>query len=466
MPDTQTEGNHKMRSWSRITARGLIAALAVCAAPLTLTLQASTPAAAADTPKPPAPAAWPDYRGPWANGRASAPGDTTPVGLPTRWSETENVVWKTPIPHRGWSTPVVLGGQVWLTTATLDGRDFFVLCVDAATGRILLGKRLFHALAPEPLGNNVNCYASPSPVIEPGRVYVHFGRYGTACLNTATFKVVWQRTDLRCRHFRGPGSSPVLFEDLLILTFDGVDVQYVTALDKRSGRTVWKTGRTAEWNDLDAQGRPTREGDFRKAFSTPLVIDSGGRRRMISLGAKAAYAYDPRTGREIWKVRHTGHSSAPRPVFGGGLAIFSTGFGSTELWAVRTGGRGDVTDSRVVWKTRRNVPRMPSPVLVDDLVFMVSNEGTVTCLEAETGEVVWKERIGGNHAASPIVADGRLYFFSQQGKTTVLKAGRTVEVLATNTLDSGFMASPAVCGKALLLRTKTHLYRIESSGAR
>jgi len=410
--------------------------------------------------------AWPDYRGPWANGHVSAPGDTKPVGLPTRWSETENVVWKIPIPHRGWSTPVVLGGQVWLTTATLDGRDFFVLCVDAGTGRILLNERLFHADAPEPLGNNVNAYASPSPVVEPGRVYVHFGTYGTACLDTAALKVLWQRTDLECRHYRGPASSPILFEDLLILTFDGVDVQYVTALDKASGRTVWKTDRTAEWNDLDAKGQPTREGDFRKAFSTPLVIDSGGGPRMISLGAKAAYAYDPRTGQEIWKVRHSDHSSAPRPVFGGGLAIFATGFGGTELWAVRTGGRGDVADTHVAWKARRNVPRMPSPIIVDDLVFMVSNEGTVTCLEVKTGEEVWKERIGGNHAASPIYADGRLYFFSQQGKTAVLKAGRTVEVLATNALDSGFMASPAVCGKAMFLRTRTHLYRIESSGGR
>jgi outer membrane protein assembly factor BamB len=355
-----------------------------------------------------------------------------------------------------------MGGRVWLTTATIEGHDFFAISVDAETGRIRLNEKLFHADEPEPLGNNVNCYASPSPVAEPGRVYVSFGSYATACLDAATGKVLWERRDLACRHFRGPGSSPILFENLLVLTMDGVDVQYLVALDKQTGRTVWKTARTTAWDDLDAQGQPVREGDFRKAFSTPLVVDAGGHLEMISLGAKAGYAYDPRSGRELWKVRHTCHSAAPRPVFGGGLAFIVTGHGKTELWAVRVGGRGDVTDSRVAWKVGRDVPKTPSPVLADGLLYMVSDEGTVTCLEAATGREVWRGRIGGNYAASPIYADGRLYFFSQQGKTTVLKAGRTYEVLATSVLESGFMASPAVSGKALFLRTKTHLYRIES----
>jgi outer membrane protein assembly factor BamB len=405
---------------------------------------------------------WPDFRGPWGNGHASAPGDARPKGLPLRWSETDGVKWKTPIPHRGWSTPVVLDGRVWLTTATLDGHDFFAVCVDADTGQVRLNQKVFHTDKPEPLGNGVNCYASPSPVIEPGRVYVHFGSYGTACLDTATGKVLWERRDLPCRHYRGPGSSPILHEDLLILSMDGVDVQYLVALDKKSGRTVWRTDRTAEWNDLDAEGRPFMEGDLRKAFCTPLVVDVSGTVQMLSLGAKAAYAYDPRTGREIWKVRHTGHSSAPRPVFGGSLAFIATGHGMTQMWAVRPDGRGDVTGTHVAWKATRGVPLTASPVLVDDLLFMVSDDGAVTCLEAATGSQVWKERLNGNYAASPVYADGRLYFFSQQGTTTVLKAGRTFEVLATSTLESGFMASPAVSGKAFLLRTKTHLYRIES----
>lgn len=406
---------------------------------------------------------WPEFRGPFGNGIAQAPGDTAPSGLPLTWSETENVKWKTSIPHKGWSTPVVLGGQIWLTTATLEGNDFFVLCVDAESGEILVNEKLFHADTPEPLGNNVNTYASPSPAIEPGRVYVHFGTYGTACLDTATKQVVWKREDLRCRHYRGPGSSPILFENLLILTFDGVDVQYVAALDKTTGQTVWKTDRTTVWQDLDENGLPKREGDFRKAFSTPLVVDAAGKLQLISLGSSAAFAYDPRTGQEIWKTHNDAYTPASRPVFGGGFAFITTGRGKAQLWAMRVDGQGDVTDTHVAWKLDGSeVPVEPSPLFVDDLLYLVSNDGAATCVEAATGKILWSEAIGGNYQASPIYADGCLYFFSVQGKSTVLKAGATYEVLATNRLETGLMASPAVSGKGLFLRTKTHLYRIEA----
>lgn len=401
-------------------------------------------------------AEWPEFRGPQGNGHSPA------RGLPIRWSETENVRWKAPIPHRGWSTPVVLAGQVWLTTATTDGHDFFALCLDAASGEIRFNQRLFHAAKPEPLGNSVNAYASPSPAIEKGRVYIHFGSYGTACLDTASFKVLWERTDLPCRHYRGPGSSIILFEDLLILTFDGVDVQYLVALDKATGRTVWRTDRTTDFADLDAQGRPRMEGDFRKAFSTPLVITAAGKQQMISPGSKCAYAYDPRTGKELWKVRHTAHTSVLRPVLADGLVVFCTGLGGPQLWAVRPDGAGDVTATHVAWRVTQGVPKTPSPVVVDGLLYMVSDEGVAACIEAATGKEVWRERIGGNYAASPVYADGRLYFCSQQGKTTVVRPGRTFEALATNTLDGGFMASPAVADGALFLRTRTHLYRIQS----
>lgn len=401
---------------------------------------------------------WPEFRGPLGNGIVET------SGLPLTWSETENVAWKTEIPHKGWSTPVVMGGQVWLTTATVDGTDYFAICVDAETGKIIYNERLFHCDNPEPLGNNVNTYASPSPVIEPGRVYVHFGSYGTACIDTATKKTLWQRTDLRCRHYRGPGSSPILFENLLILTFDGVDVQYVAALDKLTGETVWKTGRSTEWHDLDENGLPKREGDFRKAFCTPLVIDAPGGRQLLTLGSSAAFAYDPRTGEEIWKTHNDAYTPAARPVYGDGLAFITTGRGDPQLWAVRVDGRGDVTDTHVVWKLEgAAVPEEPSPVLVDGLLYMVSGHGVATCVEAATGRKLWSELIGGNYDASPVCAEGRLYFFSVQGKTTVVKAGPEYEVLAKNRLDSGFMASPAVAGNAFFLRTKTHLYRIEAA---
>ncbi|MCC6143058.1 MAG: PQQ-binding-like beta-propeller repeat protein [Candidatus Hydrogenedentes bacterium] len=408
------------------------------------------------------PAAWPEFRGPYGNGLVSAPGDATPVGLPLTWSETDHVRWKTAIPLKGWSTPAVLDGQVWLTTATEEGTDFYAICVDAESGAVLFNERIFHCDTPEPLGNGVNCYASPSPVVEPGRAYVHFGSYGTACLDTATFKIRWSRTDLPCRHYRGPGSSPILAGNLLVLTFDGADQQYVAALDKNSGATVWRTDRTTAWNDLDENGQPKREGDLRKSFSTPLLIEANGTQQLLSIGSMAAFAYDPATGRELWSVWLGGYTGAPRPVYADGVAYLSNGRGEPLFAAYRVDGTGDVTNTHLVWKmTGPLLPQEPSPTLADGLVYLLSNNGAVTCVDASTGEQVWSDRIGGNFVSSPIYGDGRLYLSSTQGKTAVLKAGRTFEQLAENRLDEGFMASPAVAGKALFLRTKTHLYRIE-----
>lgn len=407
---------------------------------------------------------WPEFRGPQGNGHVAAPGDSRLAGFPLHWSETNNVKWKTEIPYRGWSTPVVTGRQVWLTTATDDGHDFFAIGLDAETGEIRFDEKVFHSDHPEPLGNgaSMNCYATPSPLIEPGRVYVHFGSFGTACLDTSTGKVLWKRDDLKCRHYRGPSSSLVSFDDLVILTMDGVDLQYHVALDKKTGRTVWKTDRSVAWNDEDVPGQMAKDGDLRKAHSTPLIVTAAGKHQMLSAGAKAAYAYDPRTGRELWRVQYPDWSVAPRPLFNGELAFFVTGLAKTELLAVKTDGEGDVTNSGVAWRIKTRVGKYASPILVDGLIYTAAAESFLTCLEAATGQTVWTERIGGKYAASPIYADGRLYLFSQEGTTTVLKPGRRLEVLATNTLDNGFMASPAASGKAFFLRTKTHLYRIET----
>ena len=406
---------------------------------------------------------WPDFRGPTCDGHVSAR-DAKPLGLPLHWSETNNLKWKTPLPHYGISTPATMGNQVWLTTATQDGHDFFVLRFDATTGKTTLNEKLFHSDYPEPLGNgaSMNSYATPSPVIEPGRVYVHFGSFGTACLDTDSGKVLWTREDLRCRHYRGASSSPILFENLLILTFDGVDVQYHVALDKKTGATVWKTNRSVAWNDENVPGQMAKDGDLRKAHSTPLIVNASGKLQMLSAGAKAAYGYDPRTGRELWKVQYNDWSVAPRPVFDRGLACFVTGLTKKEMWAVKTDGSGDVTDTHVTWKLKSHVGKYASPILVDGLIYTAADESFLTCVDAASGETVWSERVGGKFAASPIYGDGRLYFFDQQGKALVVKPGRTFEVLSTNTLDGGLMASPAVSGKALILRTKTHLYRIES----
>ena len=402
---------------------------------------------------------WPQFRGPTGDGQASV------AGLPLAWSETENVKWKKDIHDAGWSTPVVMGGQVWLTTATLDGHDFFVICLDAETGDVRFEEKVFHSDNPEPLGNakGVNCYATPSPVVEPGRVYVHFGKFGTAGIDTSALKVLWKRDDLPCRHYRGPSSSPVLFEELLIITLDGADQQYLAALNKLTGETVWKTNRSVAWNDEGSNDPMIKDGDRRKAHSTPLLANMDGKPQLISVGAKAGYAYEPRTGKELWRVRFDGWSAAPVPLFDKGLAFFVTGYGKSELLAIKADGQGDVTDTHVAWRSESMIPKLASPILVGGLLYLVSDDGAVTCLEAASGKQVWRQRIGGTYHASPVCADGRIYFSSDQGKTTVIKAGRQFEGLATNSLPSGFMASPAVAGKALFLRTKTTLYRIESA---
>ena len=407
--------------------------------------------------------AWPAFRGPHGNGHAGASGDEASEGLPLHWSEQENVTWKIPIPHKGHSTPVVMNGRVWLTTATEGGNDFFAIAVDAESGEILFNERVFHSDNPEPLGNNVNTYASPSPVLEAGRVYVHFGSYGTACIDTATLDVLWKRDNLPCRHYRGPGSSPVLFEDLLILTMDGIDLQYITALDKTTGETVWRTDRTTAWTDIDDNGNIFLDGDFRKGFSTPLVVDVAGKPLLLNLGSYAVYGYDARTGREIWNMTNEGHTPSTSPIMAANLAFTATGYADeTELRAIRLDGQGDVTDTHLAWTIvgEEKVPYTPSPIAVDDLLYLVSDRGIVTCVEIESGAVVWSERIGGNYQASPVYAGGRLYIFSAQGKATVLEKGRSFNVLATNQLDAGFWASPAVVGNSLYVRSRTHLYRI------
>ncbi len=395
---------------------------------------------------------WPQFRGPTGDGHSEA------VGLPITWSETENIVWKTPIHGRGWSSPVVLDGQVWMTTATEDGLCMYAVCVDLESGRLVHDLCVFTNREIVQEFHSLNSYASPTPVLEAGRVYVHFGIYGTACLDTASGKVLWQRRDIHCDHFRGPGSSPILFGDLLIFPMDGIDVQYVIALDKTSGRTVWKTDRSIDLTTVIP--------DFRKAYSTPLVIEYNGRKQLISTGAQASYAYDPATGKEIWRVTMRGFSNASRPLFDGRRVFVNSGFSRPELWAVRPDGHGDVTASHVDWTAKKGLPVKPSPVLVDGLIYAASDRGVATCLEAASGELVWQERIGGQYSASPVYADGRIYFFSHDDEGTVIAPGRTLNVLAANRLDAGCMASPAVVGKAIIVRTKKHLYRIENTASR
>jgi outer membrane protein assembly factor BamB len=399
---------------------------------------------------------WHQFRGPDGNGHTKAK-------VPLQWSETKNVKWRTPIAGRGWSSPVLWGEQIWLTTAAPDGKQLSVLCLNALTGMILHQEKLFDVAEPQ-FAHKFNSYASPTPVIEAGRVYVTWGSPGIACIDTKTFKVLWTRRDFVCDHFRGAGSSPILHGNLLINHHDGSDLQYAFALDKRNGDTVWNTKRSVDYMDLDADGKPKAGGDWRKAYATPHIFIINGRPVLVSSGAKAHYGYDPVTGRELWRVvEHGQHSAANRPLFGNGLLFISTGFSKSQLMAIRPGGKGIVTDTHVAWRyARSGVPEKPSLLLIGGLLFMVDDKGgLVTCVDAKTGKEIWSERIGGNYSASPIAANSRIYFFSEEGKTTVVAAGSKFKKLAENKLAAGFMASPAVHGRALILRTKTHLYRIE-----
>lgn len=402
-------------------------------------------------------AQWPQFRGPDGLGTSAS------KRLPASWSETKNVRWKTAIHGRAWSSPVILGGEVWLTTATPDGRELSVLTLDKQTGKVIRDVKLFQVATPQ-YAHPFNTYASPTPAIEQGRIYVTFGSPGTAAIDTKTGRVLWERRDLECNHYRGAGSSPVIFENLLLMHFDGSDQQYVVGLDKNTGKTVWKTPRSVAFQDEGPDGKPQAEGDFRKGFATPHVIDVNGRPVMISLGSKASYGYDPRTGKELWKVVERGaHSPSTRPVVGHGLVFVPTGFGAAQLLAIRPDGEGDVTATHVAWRLAKGVPNKPSVILVGDTIYMVSDAGVLNAVDAKSGEIVGRGRVEGTYSASPLAAAGRIYVFNEDGKTTVFEANREMKVLAENQLDGGFMASPAVDGDSLYLRTRTHLYRIDET---
>lgn len=409
---------------------------------------------------------WNQFRGPDGDGISLAD------KLPVKWSEHENVKWKIPVAGKAWSSPVIWGNQVWVSSADEDGRRLYAFCYDVNTGRPIFEMKLFDVEKPQAI-HKFNSYASPTPVIEENRVYITFGASGTACIDTKTGKVLWTRRDLECNHYRGAGSSPILYKDLLIMHFDGSDVQYLVALDKTSGKTVWKVNRSIDFKDLGPDGKPVSEGDFRKAFATPHVAEINGVPVLISQGSKAIYAYNPMNGEEIWRVEErSNYSASNRPIYKNGIIYLTSGFSSGQILAIIPGKKGEVIDAnvpstyqntqlKILWSVKRNVPKKPGLIVDSGLVIAVDDSGIASCLDAKTGAEYWRERIGGNYSASPLLANGKVYFFSEEGKTTVIAASKQFQVIAVNTLDSGFMASPAVTGNALILRTKTHLYRIE-----
>jgi outer membrane protein assembly factor BamB len=390
---------------------------------------------------------WPQFRGP--TGQGHVPAD---AALPDRWSETQNVVWKCAINGRGHSSPVVWDSQIWVTTAAEDGAALGAVGVDAGSGAILHELVLFRPPAPDDIHQD-NSYASPTPVIEAGRLYCHYGRYGTACVDTATGAILWTNNNLVIDHQGGPGSSPVPFADLIIVNCDGADAQYTAALDKATGAIRWKRPRSAPY-------RP--DPVTHRAFSTPLLIEWQGRPQLISPAADQLHAYDPQTGEELWHVRYVGFSTVPCPAFADGLVVFCTGYFNPQLCAVRVDGRGDVTQSHVAWTFRGAVSDTPSPTIVDGRVYLVSDSGVGTVVDLADGERISQFRLGGNYSASPLVAGGRLYFCDEEGRTKIVEAVDKPRVIASNRLPGSLKASPAVAGNAIILRTDKALYRIEA----
>jgi len=378
---------------------------------------------------------WPQFRGPGGQGHSSA------SGVPAAWSETQNVRWKVLVPGLGWSSPVVQGDQIWLTTSLEDQGSLRALCFDRESGELVHNVEVFRQAD---LGRIAakNTHASPTPVLDGKQVFVHFGSHGTACLSTDG-QIVWRRR-LEYDHRHGPGGSPIVWNDLLIVVCDGPDVQYTVALDKASGDVRWKT-----------------EHSGQQAYSTPIVIKVNGVQQLLTSQGEALIAYAPADGNELWRCKHGGHSVVPRPVAGNGLVYFCTGYWTPSLLAVRPDGTGDITDSHVEFSIRRGVPHNPSPLLVEERLYLVSDQGVLTCINASDGKEIWRQRLGGNFSASPTLVGDKIYLLNEAGTAYVVNHDDTFQLVAENQLDGRTLASPAFVDRAMYLRSDTHLYRIE-----
>jgi|TARA_B100000700_G_scaffold69080_1_gene76547 outer membrane protein assembly factor BamB len=391
---------------------------------------------------------WPRFRGPNADGLHHS------AKLPTNWSESDNVVWKSETPGKGHSSPVIWEDQIWMGTAMNEGHDLHAICFNR-DGKLKYNVKLFHIEKLE-ASNSLNSFASPTPVIEAGTVYLYFGTYGVAAIETASGKIKWSRQDINLNHQEGPGSSPILYKGLLIFHCDGYDVQHITALDKQTGKTVWATTRSL---DLSHVGNHAR-----KAFVTPVVRKVNGKDLLVSPAAQGCYAYDPNTGEEVWRIAYSGFSAVPQPVFHGKLAYIVTDFGRPEIWAVDVSGKGVLGEKDIKWKYNTTCPSTPSLIIKDGLIYFVADKtGVASCITADTGELVWRERIGGSFSTSPVATSDHIYFFDRTGATTVVKLGREYKVASRNTLESGCMASPAIADDQLFVRTATHLYCLGQS---
>lgn len=394
---------------------------------------------------------WTEFRGPSADGHSSA------TGLPTTWGADQNLVWKRAIEGLAWSSPVVLGDRIYLTTSVAGGEELGpeqslrTLCLDAESGAVQWDVEVFRQKATGTRADKVhgkNSHASATPITDGKRLFVHFGVHGTACL-TLDGKIIWQNQELKYIPVHGNGGSPVLVDGLLVVSCDGGDVEFIAAMDQTTGKIRWNTDRTAK--------------HLKKtfAFGTPLLISVDGKTQIVSQGAGAVYGYDPKDGSVIWKVDYVdGYSVVPRPVFAHGLVYVSSGFDKARLLAIDPSGKGDITKTHVRWTLEKGAPHTPSPLVVGDELYVVSDGGVLSCLNAKTGELHYQERLGGKYSASPLSADGNVYVQSEEGEGIVFRAGTTFNEVGRNQLEARTFASYSVFGSSLLIRSEKHLYRI------
>jgi outer membrane protein assembly factor BamB len=395
---------------------------------------------------------WPEFRGPNAQGIYGK------LELPLKWSKIEGVKWRTELPGNGWSSPIVVGGTVYLTSAVpvnelaeTEKRDFdlMLMMIDVESGKLLKSVKLFtESGANAPGIHTKNSHASPTPVFDNGRLYLHFGHQGTACTDLQG-KILWSNKELGYPPVHGNGGSPVVVGKLLIFSRDGADISEVTALDKMTGKVVWKRGRDVE-------------ADKRFSFCTPLVIEAAGRKQLIIPGSNVVQSLVPETGEEIWRLTYDGYSVIPRPIYADGLLFVCTGYNRPSLLAIDPTGTGDVTKTHLKWKSDANVPHTPSLVARDGQILMVSDKGIASGVDSATGKEIWKERIGGNFSASPLLVGDRMYLLSEEGDATILQIGTQPKELAKNKLGERCLASPAIVGNDLLIRSAAGLYRISS----
>lgn len=416
---------------------------------------------------------WPEFRGPAGNGHAVGAQD-----LPTEFNDQQNLIWKSELPGRAWSSPVFADDQIWLTTAiehqataeelaakkqeapNAEGHSAFskidlkALKLDRETGELEAAIDLFTIDSP-PVIHSLNSFASPTPVCDAERVYFHFGTFGTVAINRKTGEVVWRTQDYPLEHEAGPGSSPILYQGLLIVNCDGCDQQYVVALDAETGKQIWKTDRTGKLHDSPM---------MKKAFCTPIIVKRGGKDEMISPGANWVYGYEPTTGKEKWKVSYgqLGFSNVARPVVDGETFYVCTCFGKSKIIAIDFSGEGALTESNIKWDYKKQVPNMPSPIVVDNAIYFVNDRGIMTCLDAETGQEHWQSRLRGGFSSSPMMADGKIYVGNHDGEMFVIEPNKEeLVILAENKLDAQIMASPAAVDRTLYIRTAESLYRFE-----